>query len=177
MFRLLLASRIRFLILAFWLGFGACSAPPYDEQTDRLISELQYDVDSQLVTLLSLDRQTADASTANTEAGRNALAQARAKAGYEANAPFYDKLDSRLTSLRLRIDALPNEGTSDLDRAIDELRANLLTGEGSLRSVHQQRGVLSQAYLQNERRILNTQFQALLSYELVLKAGSGIGKK
>jgi hypothetical protein len=177
MYRLLLASRIRWVILALGFGLGACSAPPYDEQTDRLISTLQYDVDSQLVTLLSLDRQIAESSTASSDAGRKALVEAKARAGYEANAPFYDKLDSQLTSLRLRIDALPNEGTSDLDRSIDELRANLLSGEGSLRSVHQQRGVLSQAYLQNERRILNTQFQALLSYELVLKAGSGIGKK
>jgi hypothetical protein len=72
---------------------------------------------------------------------------------------------------------LPTEATPNLDRAIDELRANLLTGEGSLRSVHQKQGILREAYLRNERRLLNAQFQALLSYELVLKAGSGIGKK
>jgi hypothetical protein len=177
MFRLLQAIPINYLVLALALMLGACGAPPYDEQTDRLISALQYDVDSQLVALLSLDHQIAEYSSANTDAGRKALAETKARAGYDANAPFYDKLDSQLTSLRLRIDALPNEATSDLDRSIDELRANLLTGEGSLRSVHQQRGVLSEAYLRNERRILNTQFQALLSYELVLKAGSSIGKK
>ena len=46
-----------------------------------------------------------------------------------------------------------------------------------MRSVHQKQGILGEAYLRNERRLLNAQFQALLSYELVLKAGAGIGKK
>jgi hypothetical protein len=37
--------------------------------------------------------------------------------------------------------------------------------------------VLSEAYLRNERNILNAQFQALLTYELVLKSGATPGKK
>lgn len=92
MYRLLLPSRIQWLMLALGVALVACSAPPYDEQTDRLISGLQYDVDSQLVTLLSLDHQIAEFSTANTDPARKALADAKARAGYEANAPFYDKL-------------------------------------------------------------------------------------
>ena len=172
-----LAAQLYRLVLAAGLVVVACSAPPYDEQTDRLISALQSDVDSQIVMLLSLDRRIAELSGANNDLARKSLAEARARAGYDANAAFYDKLDSQLTSLRLRVDALPTEATPNLDRAIDELRANLLTGEGSLRSVHQKQGILREAYLRNERRLLNAQFQALLSYELVLKAGSGIGKK
>jgi hypothetical protein len=175
--RTTLISALHRLVLAVGIVLGACSAPPYDEQTDRLISALQYDVDSHIVTLLSLDRKIAELSRANDDLARKALADARARAGYEANAPFYDKIDSQLTSLRLRVDALPNEATPNIDRSIDELRANLLTGEGSLRSVHQQRGVLSEAYLRNERNILNAQFQALLTYELVLKSGATPGKK
>jgi hypothetical protein len=165
------------LVLAVGLVLVACSAPPYDEQTDRLISALQSDVDSQIVTLLSLDRRIAELLPTNTDAARKALADAKARAGYEANAGFYDKLDSQLTSLRLRVDALPNEATPNLERSIDELRANLLGGEGSLRSVHQKQGILSEAYLRNERRILNAQFQALLTYELVLKTGAPTGRK
>jgi hypothetical protein len=172
-----LAPQLYRLVLAVGLVLVACSAPPYDEQTDRLISELQYDVDSQIVMLLSLDRRIVELAPTNTDAARKAIADARARAGYEANAAFYDKLDSQLTSLRLRVDALPTEATPNIDRAIDELRANLLSGEGSLRSVHQKQSILGEAYLRNERRLLNAQFQALLSYELVLKAGTGIGKK
>ena len=172
-----LAQQLHRLVLTVGLVLVACSAPPYDEQTDRLISALQYDVDSQIVMLLSLDRKIAELATANNDIARKALAEARARAGYDANAAFYDKLDSQLTSLRLRVDALPTEATPNIDRAIDELRANLLSGEGSLRSVHQKQGILGEAYLRNERRLLNAQFQALLSYELVLKAGAGIGKK
>jgi len=172
-----LVAALHRLVLAIGLVLVACSAPPYDEQTDRLISSLQSDVDSQIVTLLSIDRKIAELAGANTDPARKALAEARARAGYEGNAAFYDKLDSQLTSLRLRIDALPNEATPNLDRSIDDLRANLLGGEGSLRSLHQQQGILSEAYLRTIRRQLNAQFQALLAYELVLKSGSAIGKK
>src|ERR1041384_3826535 len=94
---------------AVCLVLVACSAPPYDEQTDRLISALQSDVDSQIVMLLSLDRRVAELSGANNDLARKSLAEARARAGYDANAAFYDKLDSQLTSLRLRVDALPTE--------------------------------------------------------------------
>jgi hypothetical protein len=164
-------------VLAVGLLVAACTAPPYDEQTDRLISALQSDVDGQIVMLISLDHRITELSGATSDASRKVLAEARAKAGYEANAAFYDKLDSQLTSLRLRIDALPNEATANIDRSIDELRANLLSDQGSLRSVHQQQGILSESYLVNERKLLNAQFQALLTYELVLKTGGPPGKK
>ena len=77
----------------------------------------------------------------------------------------------------MRIDALPNEATANLDRSLDELRANLLSDQGSLRSVHQQQGILSEPYLLSERKLLNAQFQALLTYELVLKTGASAAKK
>jgi len=112
------------------LVVAACSAPPYDEQTDRLISGLQSDVDGQIVMLISLDHKIAELSAAASEASRKTVADAKAKAGYEANAAFYDKIDSQITSLRLRIDALPNEATANLDRSLDELRANLLSDQG-----------------------------------------------
>jgi hypothetical protein len=159
------------------LVVAACSAPPYDEQTDRLISGLQSDVDGQIVMLISLDHKIAELSAAASEASRKTVADAKAKAGYEANAAFYDKIDSQITSLRLRIDALPNEATANLDRSLDELRANLLSDQGSLRSVHQQQGILSEPYLLSERKLLNAQFQALLTYELVLKTGASAAKK
>jgi hypothetical protein len=146
---------------ALCLAVAACSAPPYDEQTDRLISTVQSDVDSEIVMLISLDRKIAELSGATGEAARKALAEARAKAGYEANAEVYDKLDSQLTSLRLRVDALPNEATPNIDHSIDELRASLLSDEGSLRSIHKKRGVLSEAFLLEERRLLNSQLKGL----------------
>jgi hypothetical protein len=173
----IVADLLRRAALVIGLAVAACTAPPYDEQTDRLISAVQSDVDGQIVMLISLDHRIAELAAASNDASRKALADARTKAGYEANAAFYDKLDSELTSLRLRIDALPNEATANIDRSIDELRANLLSGEGSLRSVHQQQGILSEPYLLNERKLLNGQFQALLTYELVLKTGAPPAKR
>ena len=43
-----LVAALHRLVLAIGLVLVACSAPPYDEQTDRLISSLQSDVDSQI---------------------------------------------------------------------------------------------------------------------------------
>jgi len=63
-----------------------------------------------------------------------------------------------------------------LDISIDALRANLVGENGSLRSVHQTQNKLSEAYLQNERRILNSQFLALSTFASVSASSPGSAK-
>jgi len=172
-----LAQQFYRLVLAVGLVLVACSAPPYDEQTDRLISELQYDVDSQIVMLLSLDREIARLSTRTDDVSRKALAEARANAAYEANIGFYNKVDTELNSIRLRVASAPNEATQSIARSLDALEQNLLSTKGSLRSEHELRGILSETYLRIERSVLNQQFQALLAYQQVLKAGTTVFQK
>jgi hypothetical protein len=156
------------------LGLGGCAAPQYDAQTDKLISTLQSDVDTQLVSLISLDHKIAGLKGSSDSTSQKALAEATTKAGYDANSGFYDKIDVELTSLALRVDAAPNDSTARIDVAIKALRDNLLGRDikGSLQNVHLASGVLDESYLTSEQGILNTQFQALLTYELVLKNGS-----
>ena len=171
------ASKFRRVLLVVGIAVAACTAPAYDEQTDKLISNLQSDVDAEIVRLISLSHKIVDLTRRTDAASRQALADARAKSAFAASADFYDKVDAQLTSLRLRVDAAPNDATDRIDHSLDELRANLLSGEGSLHDVHQQQDILSERYLINERKILNAQFQALLTYELVLKTGATAGKK
>ena len=179
-FRAVLAGALMLLGLA-----GGCSAPQYDDQTDKLISALQADVDTQFVTLISLARkidrlnrqidalkgQTDAASQAALAAAQRTLAGATMKAGYDANADAYDKLAVDLISLQMRVDAEPDASTPDLDKALQNLRANLV-GEGGLQASHQRDGVLTLVYLQSAQRLIDVQLQALLTRELVLKNGS-----
>jgi len=142
----------------------ACTPPPYDDQTDKAISTLQSDVDTEIVSLLSF------AHTAS--AGGSGASDAKTKGGYQANKTFYQKVDVELMSIKLRVDAAPSVSTSQMDKALEALRQNILSGPGSLQSVHQQEDLPGEAYFTTERTILAQQFQALLTYELLLKNGS-----
>ena len=158
-----------FLLIA---ALAACVAPQYDDQTDKLISQLQTDVDTELVTLISLDHKIAALSQHSDPASQKALAAARSKAGYDANTGFYDKIDVDLTSLQTRVDSEPSPATPDLDRSILLLRQNLLSGPGSLQQTHEAQNILSEPYLRSVEQIVNAQMGALLTREIGLKAGS-----
>lgn len=150
----------------------ACAAPQYDDQTDKLISQLQTDVDTQIVTLISLDHKIADLSQRSDPASQKALAESRTKASYDANTGFYDKIDVDLTSLKTRVDSEPSLATPDLDRSIEFLRENLLAAPGSLQQTHEQQNILSEPYLRSVEQIVNAQTGALLTREIGLKSGS-----
>ena len=151
---------------------AACVAPQYDDQTDKLISQLQSDVDTQLVTLISLDHKIAALSQRSDPASQKALTEARIKASYDANTGFYDKIDVDLTSLQTRVDSEPTHATPDLDRSILLLRQNLVSGPGSLQQTHEAQNILSEPYLRSVEQIVNAQMGALLTREIGLKAGS-----
>jgi hypothetical protein len=160
-------STIPVLLLA-----AACAAPQYDDQTDKLISELQTDVDTEIVSLITLDHKISSLSGKSDAASQRALADAKAKAGYDANTGFYDKVDVDLTSLQTRVDAEPSAATPHLDTAIKDLRDNLLAADGSMQATHQKVGILSEAYLRNVKMLVDAQIGALLTRELGLKSGS-----
>ena len=162
-------SRITISVL---LLVAACTAPQYDDQTDKLISQLQTDVDTGIVSLITLDRKIRSLSGKTDAASQKALADARTKAGYDANTSFYEKVDVDLTSLQTRVDAEPSAATPHLDAAIKDLRDNLLAEEGSIQATHQKVGVLSEAYLRNAKTIVDAQIGILLTRELGLKTGS-----
>src|ERR1051326_5260072 len=93
------SSAVKYGIIAL-LFATSCAAPQYDAQTDKLISQLQTDVDSEIVSLITLDRKIARLSGKADQTSQKALAEAKSKAGYEANADFYDKIDVGLIGLQ-----------------------------------------------------------------------------
>jgi hypothetical protein len=74
---------------ALLLITGACAAPAYDEQTDRMISALQADVDTQLLTLISMDQELAALSTRPVPVSAQTAAELRRRLSYAANLDFY----------------------------------------------------------------------------------------
>ena len=164
------AHRYTLPALLLALILSACTPPPqYDEQTDKLISQLQTDVDSEIVTLITLDHKIAALSRQTDPASQQALAAAKTAAGYDANTPFYDKVDVNLTALQTRVDAEPTLATPYLDRGIKDLRDNLLAAEGSMQATHQKLNILSEPYLRTVRQIVDAQISALLTREIGLK--------
>ena len=79
---------------------AACAAPQYDDQTDKLISQLQTDVNTEIVSLITLDHTISNLTGKTDAASKKALADAKTKAGYNANTSFYNKVDVDLTALQ-----------------------------------------------------------------------------
>jgi hypothetical protein len=168
------------------LFLAGCAAPQYDDQTDKLITQLQTDVDTEIVSLITLDHKIdaltkqaaalaakADAASQKTLAStQKALADAKTKAGYEANTSFYDKVDVDLTGLQTRVDAEPSPATPFLDDGIAQIHDNLLADNASLLSNHQQYDILSESFLRLSQKTIDQQIGALLTRELGLKGSS-----
>jgi hypothetical protein len=158
---------------ALMTAVAGCVTPPqYDDQTDKLISQLQTDIDTEIVTLTTLNHKI-QALTGKTDAiSQKALADSTAKASYDTNTPFYDKLDVDLTTLQTRVNSEPSAATPYLDASLKNLHDNLLTADGSMQVTHQKVEVLSAAYLQSAQIIVDAQIGALLTRELGLKNAS-----
>lgn len=130
------------------------TTPQYDQTTDSAISSLQKEVDLQLVQWMTY-KKVGDADSLQ-------------KASYKSNIDFYSRVDSELTSLELRIEAVPDRSTEKLPTFFDNLRQQL----SNLEKTHQQDGTLSVIVLTPIRNQLNAQFAVLLTYELSLKGVS-----
>jgi len=164
-------KEVCWIAVAITLVVVGCAGPQYDSQTDKLISQLQTDIDTGIVSLITLDHKIELLSGQSDPASRRALADAKAKASYDANTGFYDKVDVDLTGLQTRVDAQPSLATPHLDNSIAALRANLLSADGSMQATHQKVQILSVPYLTAVRQIVDAQVGALLTRELGLKGG------
>jgi hypothetical protein len=147
-------SRLLQIGVAIAVVAGCASAPQYDQTTDAAIGNLQKEVDSQLVQWISDQRENTDAS--------------KKDASYAQNEKFYDKVDTDLTSLELRMEAVPDASSSKLTKFFDALYQQI----NNVRDVHQKQGNLSAVAITATRNQLNTQFAVLITYELSLKGVS-----
>ncbi len=162
----LLPAALLFLAAAL----PGCTPPQYDDQTDKLITTLQTDTDSFLIGLISADDQIKLYTGRADATSIAALATAQKSASYAASIAAYNKLRVDDLSLQLRIDAEPNAATADLDQALAAIQANLFGPDG-LEAEHQTETIMGETYIALQQKTLDTQFAALLSYELALKSG------
>ena len=139
------------LALAFAALASCASAPQYDATTDSDISSLQKEIDTQLVQWI-VDDQLGDADSLQ-------------KASYASSVQFYAKVNTDLTSLELRMEAIQDSSTVKLPDFFTNLRAQL----DNLKNAHQKDGHLVEPVLKVIRNQLNAQFAVLLTYELSLK--------
>jgi hypothetical protein len=147
------------LALAFAI-LASCATPPpqYDATTDSDISTLQKEIDSQLVQWI-VDDRLGDADSLK-------------KASYASSTQFYAKVDTDLTALELRMEAIPDSSTIKLPDFFTSLRTQLT----HLQTAHQKDGHLVEPVLVVTRNQLNAQFAVLLTYELSLKGVSSPSK-
>jgi hypothetical protein len=173
------------------LGFlWSCTAPQYDDQVDKLITQLQTDVTSEFTTLITQDEKIGDLAGATDKASQAALAKAQAAAGYEANTDAYNKIAIDLVLLKTRISNEPNWGTGHVADALDLLMQQLsgpigatapagTCGGGnpasSMRSVHKACGTLSIDYLVEKYGIISGELNLLVLYDVTIKNGQATG--
>jgi hypothetical protein len=165
------------VIMAVLSCLATC-APPYDDQADKAITELQHQVDQKIVDLVSIDRRITTYRDSKTLAAQKILAKAEEDASYNVNVPFYDTVDTDLTSAQMRVDASANRATQKIDQTFDALRDVLITmpkpgaDPVSMQAVHAAQNSLSEAYLRGIRVQANALFTTLMQYEVTLKSGS-----
>lgn len=142
-------------ILVGSILLSACATlPQYDATTDSDISALQKEIDAKLVQWISYSR-AADATIAQ-------------KGSYQANTDFYSKVDTDLTSLELRMEAVADKSTAKLPQFFENMRAQMK----NLQDAHKADSTLKEIVITPVRDQLNAQFAVLLTYELSLKGVS-----
>ncbi len=117
----------------------------YDEQIDKGITALQKDTEAFLVKLESVPGAKLD--------------------GYDKNKAFYGNARVAISSLRVRADA--TERNSLTVRMLDKLRNNMDRFEGD----HSSKEGINKSELPNYRGGFNSQFTAILTFELAKKRG------
>ncbi len=153
-----LAHFKHYLALAFTALASCATAPQYDATTDSDISNLQKEIDTQLVQWI-VDDRLGDADSLK-------------KATYASSTQFYAKVDTDLTALELRMEAIPDASTAKLPDFFTNLRTQLT----NLQNAHKKDGHLVEPVLVPIRNQLNAQFAVLLTYELSLKGVSSPSK-
>src|SRR5690242_11594248 len=77
-------------------SFG-CAAPQYDDQTDKAISTLQSDIDTQFVSLTSLGKKIESLKRRSDPASVKSREDAQTKASFDSQSSAYDKIQVDLT--------------------------------------------------------------------------------
>lgn len=134
-----------FMSIAFVL-YG-CAAPQYDGKADTAIGDLQSKIHGQIAGWISNAKP----------------------ATYVKNKEFYDQIDTDLKSLEIRMEATPDRSTANLPVYFANLNSEILI----LKDLHKKHDALSEPFLRATQQDIDSQFAALLTYELSLKTGSG----
>jgi hypothetical protein len=171
--RLRFTASLRKVIPAILLSFAClgCAAPQYDDQTDKAVTTLQTDIDTQLISLITLGRKIESLTGNSSSEAMKTLADAKSKASFDSQSAGYDKIQVDLTTVRIRFDAEPSAYTAQADAALDSLNSILFTAPTSITQTHRQQNILGANYCQLEEVLLDQQLIALLKLELVLKNG------
>ena len=140
------------LLIAFALG--GCSTiklvGDYDEQIDKGVTQLQKEVETFLVKLEATAEKPADTVES-----------------YDKNKKFYEDSKVALSGLRVRADSM--ERNSITVRMLDRLSNNISRLEGMHRD-----GFVKAEIDQSIRGALNSQFTAILTFELAKKRGEKV---
>jgi hypothetical protein len=150
------AGRVAIIGSAILLA-SCVSVPQYDATTDTQLSALQSEIDSKLVEWAT-DVSSPDPGT-------------KAKAGYSKNVDFYNKVDTDMESLELRMEAVPDASNHNLPTYFTNLRQMLTNLKGAQQQLEQQNppAYLSAGGLTATRWQFAAQFAPLITYELTLK--------
>ena len=133
----------------------SCGGPPqYDDKADTQLTDLQKEVDSQIVQLISWQHQHDSASLK--------------KASYAQNVDWYNKVDTDTMALELRMEAVSDPSTANLPQFFDNLRTqftNIKTSHAADTNLEEEIWIVL-------RSQLNVQYATLITYELSLKGVS-----
>ncbi len=164
---------MRVVLLAAPIFVTGCAAPYYDEQTDKLVTQLQTDVETQFTTLITSGEEISFLSGQSDAASKVDLAKYQAQAGWNANIAAYDKIEVDLLLLRPRVEAVQSWAGDRISQQLDLLGENLIGPTDSLRSTHQREGILRLDTLQGFNGLVTPELNTLVATEVQLKAGQG----
>lgn len=157
-------------VMLILFGIAAC-APTFDETADKQLTLAQQKFDDGAAKLILAARRLEALESRQPQPSPAALQAARQAVSYQANAAWYAEVDSALNSVRLRVMASPATPAS-IDQRFQDLQENL----NRLSSLHEAQDRLSSVAITAERSTINTLFQRLINYQLVLKSGQNPAK-
>ena len=148
------------VITACGLLAGCVTVPQYDAATDTSLSSLQSEIDAKLVEMVS-DVRSTDPSV-------------KGKATYQQNVSFYNKVDTDIESLELRMEAVPDASNKNLPEIFNTIRGILDNFENTQKQLDAKTSpeFFGPGDILATRNQLNADFAPLITYELMLKGVS-----
>lgn len=150
-------SQVRaFFVTLLCLSVWACATASYDQQADQLLTKVQKNIDTQLVTWQS-------------ELEWQAKQNKKQEIPFANYRKFYDDTDVDLNLLAIRMKSAGGNSPAIVGPIVDDLRSQL----SDIKKLHQENNNLSTNAIRNARGQFNAQFAALTAYELSLSGGPG----